>query len=117
MRTVVAGSRSITERRTVWSGLDLLFCHTAPTAVVSGLADGPDTFGLWWAVHHGYRVEEYPAEWSRYGRSAGYRRNETMAQVSDAVIAFYDGISRGTRHMIDLARQYNRITRIVRTDQ
>jgi hypothetical protein len=46
------------------------------------------------------------ADWDTYGKSAGYRRNADMAKYSDAVVCFWDGVSKGTKHMIDLARQY-----------
>jgi hypothetical protein len=113
MRLIVAGSRTVTERRIVWDGLDRLFPNSAPTVVVSGLAKGPDTFGLWWAVHHGIRVDEHEALWDIEGRSAGYKRNVRMAKVADALAAFYDGVSRGTRHMIDIARETGLTIRIV----
>lgn len=59
-----------------------------------------------WAVSNGKEIERYPAEWNRYGRSAGYRRNEQMAKIADALIALWDGQSKGTQHMIRLARSY-----------
>lgn len=107
----------MTERRIVWGELNRLFPDSAPTIVVSGLASGPDTFGLWWAVHHGIRVDEHEALWATEGRSAGYKRNVRMAKVADALAAFYDGVSRGTRHMIDIAREHDLEIRIIRKDR
>jgi hypothetical protein len=51
-------------------------------------------------------VERYPADWERYGKSAGYRRNKEMALVAQALVAFWDGESLGTKHMIDIAHKY-----------
>lgn len=115
MRTIIAGSRTITTRQVVHDGLDRLFTSTMPTVVLSGTARGPDTFGEWWAIHHGIRVEQHPALWDKEGRSAGYKRNARMATRADALAAFYDGESKGTKHMIDLARANNLAVRIVGT--
>ena len=45
---------------------------------------------------------------------AGPLRNEKMARVADALIAFWDGKSRGTKNMIDLANMKGISVRIVR---
>lgn len=74
--------------------------------IVSGKARGADTLGEKYAKEKGYKVEEYPADWNKYGKSAGYKRNEQMAKASDALIAFWDGKSKGTKHMIDLAKKH-----------
>ena len=55
----------------------------------------------------------FPADWDKYGKAAGYKRNEEMARNADALIAFWDGKSRGTKHMIDLAKKYDLQARIV----
>jgi len=58
----------------------------------------------------------YPADWNRHGRAAGPIRNEKMAEVSDALIAFLDGKSRGTRSMIEIARRKGLQVAVVRYD-
>lgn len=62
----------------------------------------------------GWGVQSFPADWQKNGKSAGYKRNEEMAQNSDALIAFWDGESKGTKHMIDTAKRYRLSTRIVK---
>lgn len=54
---------------------------------------------------HKIPMRRFPAQWERYGKSAGFRRNEAMAHVADALIAVWDGSSPGTRHRIATARQ------------
>ena len=81
--------------------------------IVCGLAKGADTLGERFGKHEGYNITYFPAEWSKYGKSAGYRRNEEMAIYADACICFWDGESRGTKHMIDLAKQYNLALKII----
>ena len=55
----------------------------------------------------------FPADWDKYGKAAGYKRNGEMARNADALIAFWDGKSRGTKHMIDLAKKYDLQARVV----
>ena len=104
MRTIIAGSRDFSDYSAMCSVLRDGYPWPI-TTVLSGAARGADQLGERWAKEHGVPVELYPADWTRYGRSAGYRRNELMATKADALIAFWDGQSRGTKHMIDLARR------------
>lgn len=54
-----------------------------------------------------------PADWNKYGKSAGYKRNEQMAIYADACLAFWDGKSKGTKHMIGLAKRHNLRLKVV----
>jgi hypothetical protein len=83
----------------------LSMCEWTPTVVISGTAPGADKLGEQWAKDNSIPVERYPADWNRYGLSAGYRRNEQMVDNAEALVALWDGKSRGTRHMIDIARK------------
>ena len=56
----------------------------------------------------------FPADWNKYGKRAGYIRNEQMAKEADALIAFWDGKSKGTKHMIDIARSKGLLIRVIR---
>ena len=71
--------------------------------IVCGLAQGPDWQGKLWAEANNIYVKEFPADWTKYGKRAGFLRNEEMAQYSDVLIAFWDGTSKGTNHMINTA--------------
>jgi hypothetical protein len=73
--------------------------------VVSGRARGADLIGERWANEYGYEIDSHPANWDLYGKSAGYIRNCEMVDVCDGVVAFWDGISKGTKHTIDYAGQ------------
>lgn len=79
---------------------------------LSGDCRGADALGIRFAKEGGFRIEHYPAEWQKYGKSAGPKRNEIMAQRCDFVICFWDGKSRGTSSMISLAQKYKRQIRI-----
>jgi hypothetical protein len=103
MKVIIAGSRSITDPREVEAAIRESGFEIAE--VVCGGARGVDMLGCEWAQERGIPVAWYPAEWDRYGKSAGYRRNEKMALYADALIAVWDGESRGTKHMLDIAHR------------
>jgi YspA, cpYpsA-related SLOG family len=75
------------------------------TEVVSGCADGVDTMALEWARANRIEAKEFPADWDRYGNSAGPRRNAQMADYSDAGLCFGDGSTKGTRNMLEQMRK------------
>ncbi len=75
------------------------------TEIVSGAAKGVDTIGEVIGNEFNIPVVKFPAEWDKYGRSAGFIRNEQMAKYADALIAVWDGRSNGTKHMINTAKK------------
>lgn len=85
--------------------------------IISGTARGADQLGERYALEMGYKLERYPAKWDIYGKRAGYLRNQQMAEVADAAIIFWDGKSRGTKHMIDTARSKGLQYRVIRIDK
>ena len=80
--------------------------------IVSGGASGADALGERYAKENGFEIERHPADWLKYGRSAGPRRNKQMADVADFVICFWNGKSKGTMSMIDYAKKSNKPVRI-----
>lgn len=114
-RVIIAGGRDFTDYQLLRSTMDDLLCNiTDQIAVVCGQARGADTLGERYAKEKGYAVDYYPANWSLYGKRAGPIRNEQMAQNADALAAFWDGKSPGTRSMIELAKRYGLKVRIKR---
>lgn len=101
MKTIIAGSRSITSIKTVRKAIDA--SNLTVTEVVSGGARGVDSLGEKWASHNHIPVKRFIADWNRHGRSAGPIRNRQMADYADALIAIWDGESRGTKNMIGQA--------------
>lgn len=81
--------------------------------IISGCAKGADTLGEKYAVENKYKVLKFPADWSKYGKRAGYIRNEKMAEEANACIAFLrdDKECKGTRNMISIARKKNLLVR------
>jgi hypothetical protein len=73
--------------------------------IVSGGARGVDSVAEQQAKKRGLPVEIYRAEWERFGKSAGFRRNRDIVTNADMVVAFWDGRSRGTENTINLAKR------------
>lgn len=101
MRTIIAGSRGIFQYSEVAKAVEA--SGFMITCVISGGATGVDVLGEEYAYNHKIPCKVYPADWVKYGKGAGYIRNQRMANEADALIAIWDGVSRGTKHMIDIA--------------
>ncbi len=74
------------------------------TEIISGGARGADKLGERYAKDNNIPIRIFPAEWDKYGKSAGFRRNKDIIDACDVCVAFWDGESRGTKHDIDLCR-------------
>lgn len=103
MRVIIAGSRDITDYAVVSNAV--LESDFEVTTVISGGARGVDKLGERYAETHQLPVDVFLADWHIHGRSAGYIRNEQMARSADALVAVWDGESKGTGHMIDIAKK------------
>ena len=111
MKLIVAGSRTFMDKQKVFDFLDK--GKEKITEIVSGLAKGPDSFGKEWAEINGIPVKEFPADWDNLGRKAGPIRNCQMGDYADALVAFWDGESKGTKHMIEYATKKNLKVKII----
>jgi hypothetical protein len=112
-RVIIAGGRNFNDYPLLKTTVDKLLENiTDEITVLCGQAKGADTLGEQYAKEKGYAISYYPADWERYGKIAGYLRNAQMAQNADALVAFWDGKSRGTKHMIGLAIEYGLKVRI-----
>lgn len=116
MRVIIAGSRGFLDQalmnKVVRQCIDKRLRAGEEIEIVSGTARGADQMGEAFAEAEGLTVTRFPADWDLLGRSAGYRRNEQMAEYADALIAFWDGSSRGTRHMINIAKDAGLAVRV-----
>lgn len=105
MRTIIAGSRGCTDYSELLKAIAEFPFKI--TTVISGTARGVDTLGEIYARGNKIPVEQYPADWSKYGKRAGYIRNEQMANVAEGALVLWDGFSPGTAHMIDICDKHN----------
>lgn len=74
--------------------------HKPEQLVHGACPNSPDMWAIDIALDFGLRLVEFPADWSKYGKSAGMKRNEEMARYVDFGILFWDNASRGTSNMI-----------------
>lgn len=114
MRVIIAGSRYKPKTRIPIRDMSLITqaisnsgWQSNITATLSGGAIGIDTLGEQWSRAHGITPMQFFPKWrgenndSPYKPTAGFDRNELMADIADALIAVWDGESEGTLHMID----------------
>lgn len=73
--------------------------------VVSGAARGADTLGREFAKNNGLELVEFPADWNKYGKRAGFIRNVDIIKNCDECAVFWDGQSHGTKHDIELCEE------------
>ena len=104
MRFGVVGSRGFTNYQMVKNVLEQFLVQFPNFILISGGAQGADSLGERFADEHGLEKIIHLPDWDKYGRSAGYIRNQKIVKDSDAVVAFWDGQSKGTEHTIDLCR-------------
>ena len=115
-KVIVAGSRTFNDSKMAFEKLDKLLkekLNTHRVVIVSGAARGADTLGEEWAAKNYIRLAQFPAKWDEHGKSAGYKRNMEMAKYADALVAFWDKKSRGTKHMIDIMKELGKPVRII----
>jgi len=100
MKIIIAGSRTITNYHYVKTVMKQSGWLDDITVIVSGCAAGVDTIALKYAENFDITTAEFPADWKKYGKGAGYHRNVEMAQYADRLIAIQQNFSKGTDHMV-----------------
>ena len=114
MKVIIAGGRTITKKNKVFAAFFYGLAKFVEQGcklplgeieIVSGNAKGVDKLGEELAVFLKLPLRLFVANWKVYGKKAGYLRNIEMADYADALIAVWDGKSKGTKHMIDIAKK------------
>ena len=105
MKVIIAGSRGFSDFQLLYAKCEEILANVDGVEIVSGTARGADKLGEHYAGLKGHSVRQFPSDWDKHGKAAGYIRNKEMADYADCLIAFWDGESRGTKHMIDLATE------------
>jgi hypothetical protein len=121
VRVIIAGGREFTDYNMLKKECIEVFkqlkneghnTQRSNIEIISGTARGADRLGEQFAEEFALLLKQFPADWNTYGKRAGYIRNEQMAKYASedeeigVLIAFWDGKSKGTKHMIDLAKRY-----------
>ena len=109
---LVVGSRTFNDYSLMYKKLDYLLQNYEDIVIVSGGAKGADNLAERYAKEHHYELRVFKAEWNKYGKQAGFLRNEVMHKhISQyekrGVVAFWDGSSKGTAHNFELSIKYN----------
>ena len=122
MKVIIGGGRDFGDYELVQAELNLRFSDKLNIETISGRCSdkkgvltfttsdgikvyGADGLGERWAKEKGITVHAFPADWNTHGKYAGPIRNKVMAMEAEALIAFWDGKSKGTKNMIDTARK------------
>jgi len=110
MKVIIAGSRHLGTPMQIVAAVEA--SKFKITQVVCGMARGVDLAGRNWAYQREIRIVPFPAHWRLpngvLDKGAGFRRNQQMAEYADALIAVWDGHSRGTKHMIECMERMNK---------
>lgn len=114
LKIIVAGSRSFNNYELLTERLNFYIGTHTDVEIVSGTARGADKLGERYATEKGFLIKRFPADWDKYGKRAGYLRNEEMAKYASHAVIFWDGVSRGTANMIELCERYSLNYRVVR---
>lgn len=106
-KVIIAGTRTFKDYKLLVETCDRLLVKKHPNIeIVNGGANGADRLGGKYAIQKGYKMTQFKADWDNLGKGAGYARNKEMAEYADAAIIFWDGCSRGAKHMVELARNH-----------
>lgn len=105
-KVIIAGGRDFHDYELLKKKCDyyLQFIEDEIT-IISGMARGADSLGEKYAQERNLKIDSHPADWDKYGKSAGYKRNKEMVDIASAAICFWDGKSPGTKNTIDLCKK------------
>lgn len=123
IRLIVAGTRTFDDYVLMKEKLDQIILGLredysgAPVVIISGNAKGADQLGIRYAMERNLSFRRFPAQWHQYGKAAGPMRNAQMLAYAKegipALVAFWDGKSRGTDNMIQAARRGKAFVRVI----
>ena len=116
MRLIVAGGRNLNDTRFIHDAIDKILCNTdlSEVELVCGMARGVDMVAFQWANKNNVPIKEFPADWDAHGKAAGPIRNRQMSNYATHLIAFHDGVSRGTKNMLEEANKVGLRVRVVK---
>ena len=106
MKYAIVGCRSFGNYNIMKSYMDEF---TDIDEIISGGARGTDTMAEIYAKEKGIKLTIFPADWKKFGKSAGFIRNKDIIDNCDVCVAFWDNVSKGTKHSISLANMQNKI--------
>lgn len=114
---LICGSRTVNDALTVKESIRSYLLKKSPEKyrVIHGACSGVDELAGIVAKELGFNVTEYPANWDKYGKAAGPRRNSKMVKIATKVLALPGPNSRGTHDTIKKAKDANIPVLILKT--
>ncbi len=127
MKLAIIGSRDFTDYELFRKTLLARYCHVCPDwgtyiaevrEVISGGARGADQMAAKWVKWYNgttrdhIKLTEFIPDW-QLGKHAGFLRNEQIIHAADEVLAFWNGVSRGTQHSLGLAKKTKKNTVVI----
>ena len=113
MKLAIIGSRDFNDYDLLYNTVARHFNINNISLIISGGARGADKLGAKLAIQCKIPLKEHIPEWDIFGKSAGFKRNELIIEDSDVVLACWDGVSKGTRHSLGIAKRLKKPTFII----
>lgn len=112
-KVIIAGGRNFNDFQKLCTTMDHLLKNKTDITIISGGARGADSLGEKYAKLRGYKLIVMKADWNKNGKRAGFLRNMEMLNVTDGIVCFWDGKSRGTNHMISITQSRRKPLRVI----
>ena len=103
MKIIIAGGRDFNDYEMLCRRVDNILSRQTEIEIVSGRARGADQLGEKYGKERDYKISYFAANWDLHKKAAGYIRNIEMGEYADALILFWDGKSKGSKHMLKIA--------------
>ena len=115
MRIAVIGSRNFNDYEYFKSEFEkfLKELDIKEYKIISGGAKGADAFAAKYAKENNKEIVEFLPDWEKYGKKAGFLRNNIIWDNADIGIAFWDGKSTGTAHSFEISKKQNKILKVI----
>lgn len=110
-KVIIAGTRTFDNYKLLDEILSKFYKE--PVEIVCGGAHGVDNMGRLWAIKHEYPYKMFIPKWQEEGKIAGFNRNVEMADYADEAICIWNGISKGTEHMINIMKGIGKPVRVI----
>lgn len=113
MKLGIIGSRNYDDYAMLCQVLVFYLGPLDLTEIISGGAKGADSLGARYANDKGIKLTEFLPDWDKYGKRAGFIRNEDIVKNADFILVFWDGVSKGTGNSLSIAKRLKKPTFII----
>lgn len=118
MKLAIVGSRNFNNYAAICEGINIIVDdYSEISEIVSGGAVGVDSLAALFAKDNAIPLIVFKPDWSTHGKAAGYLRNIEIVNYADFVLIFWDGVSKGTKHDIDLCIKHSKEHKLIMVDK